>query len=92
MQFKGFLFFLFLVLVDTLSNPGKGASEKYFCKFFLKYVHWPSKDLSIFSSGGHFVWQSRTISALAILVKGHTRNISVKSFSNRAIGLGGNIV
>ena len=32
----------------------------------------------IFSSGGHFVKQSRTI--LAILVKGHPRNIPVKLF------------
>ena len=33
---------------------------------------------SIFSSGGHFVQQSRTI--LAILVEGHPRNISVELF------------
>ena len=33
---------------------------------------------SIFSSGGHFVQQSRNI--LAILVKGHPRNIPVKLF------------
>ena len=41
---------------------------------------------SIFSSGGHFVLQSRTI--LAILVMGHERNISVKVFRNWSIGLG----
>ena len=34
---------------------------------------------SIFSSGGNFVLQSRII--LAILVKGHERNISVKSMA-----------
>ena len=33
---------------------------------------------SFFSSGGHFVQQNGTI--LAILVKGHMRNISVKLF------------
>ena len=33
---------------------------------------------SIFSSGGHFVQQSRTV--LAILAKGHKRNIDVKLF------------
>ena len=33
---------------------------------------------SVFSSGGHFVQPSGTI--LAILVKGHKRNISVKLF------------
>ena len=44
---------------------------------------------SIFSSGGHFVQQSRTI--LAILVKGHPRNILVKLFWNLPIGLGGDV-
>ena len=49
--------------------------------------HWPRRRcclkllvffgfFSIFSSGGHFVQPSRTI--LAILVKGHKRNTSVK--------------
>ena len=36
------------------------------------------KAFSIFSSGDHFVQQSRII--LAILVKGHKRNISVNLF------------
>ena len=36
------------------------------------------KGFSIFSSGGHFVQRSRAI--LALLVKGHERNISVKLF------------
>ena len=46
------------------------------------FVIWPLayemsfKSLSVFSSGGHFVQQSGTI--LAILVEGHSRNISVK--------------
>ena len=48
------------------------------------------KSFSLFSSGGHFVQQSRTI--VAILVKGHPRNIPVKLFWNRPIGLGGDVV
>ena len=36
------------------------------------------KTFSTLSSGGHLVQRSRTI--LAILVKGHLRNISVKVF------------
>ena len=43
------------------------------------YLSYPLKFFfSIFSSGNHFVQQSRTI--LAILVKGHKRNIDVKLF------------
>ena len=45
---------------------------------------------SILSSDGHFVQQSRTI--FTILVKGHPRNISVKSFEKQAMGLGGDVV
>ena len=45
---------------------------------------------SIFRSSDHFVKRSGTI--LAILVKGLTRNIVVKLCSNRAIGLGGDVV
>ena len=41
---------------------------------------------SIFSSGNHFVQQSRTI--LAILAKGHKRNFDAKLFWNLAIGHG----
>ena len=48
------------------------------------------KGFSIFSSGGHFVQRSRNI--LAILVKGYLRNISVKSFCSRALGLEGDVV
>ena len=44
------------------------------------------KDFSIFRSDRHFVQWSGTI--LAMLEKGHLRNISVKLFSNRAINLG----
>ena len=45
---------------------------------------------SIFSSGGHFVQRSETI--IAILVEGHARKISVKLFSNRATGIGEDVV
>ena len=56
---------------------------EHFCEIILKSAHWPwrrcrFKSFSIFSSGGHFVQQIRTI--LAILVKGHPRNIPVKLF------------
>ena len=47
------------------------------------------KGFSIFSSGDHFVQQSRTI--LVILVKGDKRNIYVKSFWNQATGQGGDV-
>ena len=48
------------------------------------------KGFSIFSSGGHFVQWSGTI--FAVLVEGHPRNISVKLFCNRSIGLGGDVI
>ena len=48
------------------------------------------KGFSIFRSGGHFVQQSGTV--LAILVKGHQRNISVKLFLNWSTGLGGDVI
>ena len=44
------------------------------------------KVVSIFSSGDHFVQQSRTI--LAILVEEDKSNISMKSFQNQATGQG----
>ena len=45
---------------------------------------------SIFSSGGHFVQQSRTI--LASLEKLHRGIIRMKLFCNRPIGLEENVV
>ena len=48
------------------------------------------EEFSIFSSGDYFVQQSKTI--LAILEKGHKKNISVKLFWNQATGLGGDVV
>ena len=48
------------------------------------------KGFSKFSSGGHFV-EGRG-ATLAISVKGHPRNISLKLVSNWAIGLQGDAV
>ena len=45
------------------------------------------KDFSIFSSGGHLVYRSRTI--LAILVGSHLSNIPMKFESHWPKGLGG---
>ena len=50
-------------------------------------MHDSLRPFSFFSSGGHFVKPKGTI--LAILVKGHKRNISVKLFRNPVIGLRG---
>ena len=44
-----------------------------------------SSDSHFVSSDSHFVHPSKTI--LAILVEGHPKNISVKLFKNRLIGL-----
>ena len=49
-----------------------------------------SKVCSILSSDSHFVHPSKTI--LAILVEGHPKNISVKLFSIRLIGLGEDVI
>ena len=48
------------------------------------------KDFSIFSPGGHLVYQSGTISA--ILVGGHLGNIPVKFESQWPKGLGGDSI
>ena len=48
------------------------------------------KDFSIFSSGGHFVYQSGTIGT--ILVEGNPRNISVKLFQNPFTSVGGDVI
>ena len=45
------------------------------------------KDFSIFSSGGHFVYRSRTI--LVILVGSHLGNIPMKFESHWPMGSGG---
>ena len=45
------------------------------------------KDFSIFSSGGHLVYRSRTI--LAILVESHLGNIPMKFKSHSPKGVGG---
>ena len=68
---------------NHFSNFDKGSSKEHSCEIILKSAHWPRrrcrlKGFSIFSFEGHFVQRSRTI--LAILVKGHPRNIPVKLF------------
>ena len=78
-----------------LSNFGTESSKEHFCGIILKSAYWPWRRcrftcFSIFSSGGHFVQRSRTI--LAILIKGHPRNIPVQLFLNRTFGLGGDVV
>ena len=72
-----------------------GSFKEHSCVIILKSADWPRRrcyftSFSIFSSGGHFVQRSGTI--LAILVEGHLRNICVKLFRNRPIGLGGDVV
>ena len=87
MLFKGFFLFLgptaILLSRADLSNFGTESSKLHFCEIILKSAHWPwrrcpFKSFSIFSSGSHFVQGSRTI--LAILIKGHPRNVPVKLF------------
>ena len=68
---------------NHFSNFSRESSKEHFCEIILKSAHWPGrrcrlKGFSIFSFDGPFVQRSRTI--LAILVKGHPRNISVKLF------------
>ena len=68
---------------NHFSNFSRGSSKEHFCINILKSAHWPRKrcglnGFSIFSFDGHFVQQSRTI--IAILIKGHPRNIPVKLF------------
>ena len=48
------------------------------------------KCISILSSGGRFVQRSCTISTVSVV--GHPRQISVKLFWNRSIGLGGDAI
>ena len=72
----------------------RGSPKKHFCEIILKSVHWSRRChlevFSIFRSGSHFVQQSRTI--LAILVEGYQRNISVKLFWKRSIGLEDDVI
>ena len=71
---------------NHFNNFGRGSPKEHFCGIILKSGHWPKRRchlklfffFSIFSSGDHFVQRNRTI--LAILVEGHSRNISVKLF------------
>ena len=71
---------IFSVKQNDFSNFGKGLLEEHFCEIILKSGHLPKrrycfKVFLLFRSGCHFVeWQGKI---LAILVKGHKRNISV---------------
>ena len=80
---------------NHFSNFSRESSKEHFCEIILKSANWPGrrcrlKGFSIFSFDGHFIQRSGTI--LAILVEGHPRNISVKLFWNRPIGLGEDVV
>ena len=73
------------MLPDRVSNPGPLTDESGALPIALRgpatHLPWRRcrlKRFSYFSSGGHFVQQSRTI--LAILEEDHPRNISVKLF------------
>ena len=62
---------------------GRRHHEEQFCEIILKLDQWFRQRCSlkiflIYSSGGHFIQQSRTF--YAILVEGIMRNISVKLF------------
>ena len=68
---------------NHFSNFDKGSSKEHSCEIILKSAQWPRrrcrlKGFSIFSFDGPFVQRSITI--LAILVKGHPKNIPVKLF------------
>ena len=65
------------------SNFGTGSSKVHLYEIILKSAYQPwlrcrFMGFSIFSSGGHYVKQSRTI--LAILEKLHQGKISIKLF------------
>ena len=95
MLIKGFSIFISCGRFDEGTGVILGLPKEHFCEIIIKSNKWPMrkcrfKTFSILSSGGHFVQQSRTISAL--LVKGRQRNISVKVFRNRAIDLGGDVI
>ena len=68
--------------VSCLSNFIRGQYEEHFWRNYFEFAlvvqEMLLKDISIFSSGGHFVQQSITV--CAILVEGIMRNISVKLF------------
>ena len=68
---------------NHFSKTGRRSSKEHSGEIILKSANWPRRrcrftSFSIFSFDGHFVQRSRTI--LAILVKGHPRNIPVKLF------------
>ena len=69
--------------LNHFSNFGRETPKDNFCEIILKSGHWPwsrcyLKIFLFFSSSGHFIQWSGTISA--ILEEGHPKNISVKLF------------
>ena len=75
--------------VKLFQNPLTGLGDDVF-KVNCCQMHDNLHPFSIFSSGGNFVKPKGTI--LAILVKGHKRNISVKLFWNQVKGLRRDVV
>ena len=80
---------------NHFNNFGRGSHKEHFCENVLKSGYWSRRRCHLkvflfFSSGGHFVQRSKTI--LEILVESHPRNIPVKLFLNRSIGLGGDVM
>ena len=66
---------------DVFCNFGRGHYEEHFCKIILNLIkEMTFNDISIISSGNHFVQQNGTVCAIAIMVEGIIRNISVKLF------------
>ena len=75
---------------NHLCNFGRGQHAEHFCEINLNEFRSVAqekmlfKDISIFSSGCHFVRQSRTVNA--VLVEGIIRDISVHLFRIWASG------
>ena len=63
---------------NRLGNFGIGNYEEHLCEIILTLVQQWIKDISTFSSGGHFVWLSRTLRA--ILAESIMGNIHEKLF------------
>ena len=66
-----------------MRNFGRRLAKEHFCEIISKSVHWFSRGsclqlFSIYSPGGHFVQQSKTVRAS--LVSSHLRNILVYFF------------
>ena len=84
MYFKIFLFNLWWPFCSAeqngLCNFGRRQYKEHFCEITLNLDQWLKllKDISISSSGSHFVQQCGTV--CTFLVEGIIRHISVKFF------------